>query len=199
MPAQQQPHQQPSDWLIRNGPGVFSLFLQAWATSVEVFLRRDFGVRYLNWQAAAVLLLVPLYAALWEGREDLRPLFWFLGAYLMMCIVARIGMLGRHLRGQHYHSYYNGWPRLMRLFPKCTERTVKLYVEPALVSGLGLLIGNHNAPLCIYLAAAGACLHISHSQAEFGYRQRAADMHDAVIDQEIIAEQYREMRREQPW
>lgn len=61
------------------------------AVSVEVFLRRSrtFGERYMGVQAALVILLVPIYCA-WWGGYDVRPLFYFLAAYLFMCLVIRM-------------------------------------------------------------------------------------------------------------
>ncbi len=74
-------------------------FLAAsWAASVEVFLRSQFGKNYLGSKSAAVLLLVPLYCT-FCSPHDIRPMFWFLAAFLVMSFLRRLGVLKRHWAG----------------------------------------------------------------------------------------------------
>jgi hypothetical protein len=83
--------------------------VESWAVSVEVFLRREFGWNYIGAKGALVLLLVPMFMLLWP-EHDLRPLFWFLCTYLVMCAVARAQAWRRRSHGDANHSYYSGWP-----------------------------------------------------------------------------------------
>jgi hypothetical protein len=96
---QQPAHDTPGDALTRNSPAILIFICRSLATSVEVFIHRDIGERYLGTQAVAVLFIVPLFGL---GREgyDLRLLLGFLPAYLVMCVIARIGMLKRRWRGE---------------------------------------------------------------------------------------------------
>ena len=109
---------------------------RAWATSIEVFLHRGFGERYVGAQGAAVLLLVPVYCLCCEGY-DLGPMMYFLVAYLAMCIVARLGVVARRRRGEYGHSQYTGRPLIMWLLPGWDEVKVKANAEPLLIIVIG--------------------------------------------------------------
>jgi hypothetical protein len=172
---------------------LLQFLVDAWATSAEVFLRREFGWNYIGAQAAAVVVLVPIFMMLWPGYDP-RPLAWFLVAYLVMCVIARLQAGWRRMRGDANHSYYSGWPWLMGIFRRWSEVTVKRWVEPALVGILAALIGEHNAPLASYLVGSALCLFVSGHAREESVRKRVEAMKDAAIEQEIIAERFREMR-----
>ena len=79
---------------FRNSMGVGLFICRSFAVSIEVFLHKEMGERYLGLQAAAVLLFVPLFSLFWPGF-DLRPLMLFLLAYLVMCFFSRVGSLSR--------------------------------------------------------------------------------------------------------
>jgi hypothetical protein len=169
--------------------------VDAWAVSVEVFIRSQFGSRYIGAKGALVFLIVPIFIMFWQDHDP-RPLLWFLMAYLVMLIFARVASLHRRMQGETEHSRYSGWPRLMAVFPWLSEMTVKKYVEPFFVCAIGLLVGNHNPPLAIYLAASAFCLLTSTHAGEAWLRRRVMEMNDAVSEQEQVAERFREMRGE---
>jgi hypothetical protein len=85
----------------------------------------------------------------------------------------------------------------MGIFRGCSEVTVKQWFEPLLVGIAAYLIGENNAPLAAYLLGSAVCLFVSVFTQEQSLRQRIAAMNDAVNEQEIIAERFREMRGEQ--
>ena len=163
------------------------------ATSVEPFRHRRFGSQYFGFQALAVFVLIPVYAACWEGH-DIAPLFYFLAAFIVMCAVARFGTLVRYMRNDHEHSRYSGYPRIMLMFPRLNELTVKRGIEPLLVLLAGIFTLPHSEPLGMYLIIAAfglfSSVHLNYSYE----RQRAQDMYDAMIDQQNVTERFREMR-----
>ena len=191
-----QGNQQMSNGDARQAANWLQFIAESWAVSVEVFIRREFGWNYIGAKGAAVLLLVPMFMLLWP-EHDLRPLLWFLMAYLMMCVIARVQAFRRRSRGDANHSYYSGWPWAMGIFRGCSEVTVKQWFEPLLVGSVAFLIGENNVPLAAYLLGAAVCLFMSVFTREQSVRQRAAAMNDAVIEQQIVAERFREMRGEQ--
>lgn len=178
-----------------NALGYVNFFLfvcHAWATSVEVFLHQAPGNRYLGLQAAFVLLLVPFNVLFWE-HYDVRGLLYFIPAYLLMCVIARIGMLQRWRRGESCHSFYSGWPRLMTPRAKCSELTCKRLLEPVLVLSLGYLIYSlGQQPLGAYLMWAAVCLCISVNASARCHDLMAIELQDSIIAQGQLAERFRE-------
>ena len=170
MSTMQQKKQSPLE-SARTGLAVGLFICRTFAVSIEVFLHRGMGERYLGLQAAAVLLLLPLYSLGWQGY-DLRPLMLFLLGYVVMCGFARIGMLVRRSRGEHCHTHYTGWPHGIRPGAKCSELTVKRIVEPAVVMGAGFLLRQINPPLGTYLMLAAGSLFISVSASDAEERTR---------------------------
>jgi hypothetical protein len=190
-----QANQQPSS--RTNAAGAMNaggLVIHTWATSVQVFLHKNVGDRFLGIHAAAVLLLVPVYGAFWQGY-DLRPLMWFLPVYLGAVTVARLGIASRRHDGTRIHSFYTGFPRCMKARSKLSEVQFKRYIEPVLAASTGLtLCMMGERPLGVYLIIAGVCLFISVSMSELQFEQRAAAMNDQVIEQQYVAERFREMQ-----
>lgn len=186
----------------KNGPSqnspvdalnIVLLFLRAWATSLEVFLHRDFGARYLGLQAAMVIVLIPLYCTACAG-EDIRPMFGLLAAYFAMCVVNRLSSLGRNAQVAANHSFYTGYPRLMRVLPWLSEMTVKKFAEPLLVFVAGVFVCAVSPALGVYLILGAFALMGSVMAVEDAQRLRAVEMNDAVIEQQIVAERFRDLR-----
>lgn len=177
----------------KTGLSWMTFIVRVLATSVEVFLHGRFGMRYLGIQALGVLLLIPLYSLFWEG-SDVRPLVWFMMAYLAMCAVARVGSLWRTLRHQHEHSLYTGYPRSMRVLPRLDEITAKRAIEPVLVFLAGLFTLPHSEPLGSYFIVAAFGLFASVQLSLGVERLRAQDLYDAMIDQQNVTERFRELR-----
>jgi hypothetical protein len=184
----------PDDGRAGRAVGLFLVYV--WAVAVEVFLHRRFGERYLGGQAAAVLLLIPLYCLGWQGY-NLQPMFQLWVAYLLMCLLHRVDGLVARWRGERGHSYYTGWPHAIWLLRWMNEVTIKRLIEPLLLLGGGYLLRQENAPLGTFLMIGGACLFLSVTLAEQQERARTLDLNDAVIDQQQVAERFRAMRGEQ--
>ncbi len=180
--------------------GSFNLAMficRAWATSLAVFLHRDIGDRYLGWNAAAVLLLVPLYLLGWKGYDS-EPMLLFLLAYTGLCCLARAGAVARRVRGEQFHSLYTGWPRFLGPKAKISELAMKKFWEPAVTFALGWAVREGiDAPLGTYLMLGGICLSITVRTSCAVDDKQALDLNDAVIEQEMIAERFREMRGDQ--
>lgn len=126
--------------------------------------------------------------------HDATPLLWFLVAYVVMCVWARLTMLVRGRRGIHVHTLYTGYPRLLAIVRFAPEVFTKLIIEPFGVMALGLTLVSSSAPLGVYLSIAGLLLFGKVHREEEWMRHQTSDMHDAVIDQEMIAERFRSER-----
>jgi hypothetical protein len=176
------------------GLNVLNFVIETWATSVQVFLHVRFGERYFGLQAAAVLLLIPFYMTCWP-HDDLRLMTLYLPAYLVMCGVARLDMLSRRRRGDvPAHSRYSGCPVFTKWFGRMSEVTVKTVMEPAILFIIAAMVRSDNRPLGTYLMIGAVCMAVQGQLGLAWMRMRATDMHDSVIEQQEIANQFRGMR-----
>ena len=168
------------------------LIVQIYSTSVEVFLHRHFGERYLGFQAFSVLILVPIHAYFLQGA-DCTLLTWFLLAYLMACVLQRIGMVRRKWRGVIQPSRYNGYPWL--LTPRCRidEIVFKHWIEPLLVGVLGIALAPMDTALCSYFIAAAIALYLKGQMTSKLHGAQLLDMQDAMFDQQRRAEEFSRM------
>ena len=174
--------------------GFVTWVMEAFATSVAVGLRYDFGKRYFGSQAALVLLIVPLFA-LFFPHDNVGPLFGFVLVYLCAIIFHR----GRRLTGRTKwagHSYYNGRPWLADLQPNRKEADIKRMTDPVLAISVGFSICWLNVPLGSYVAVAGFCLFFIENLNATSLAERAMDLNDAVLEQQHVAERFRQMRGE---
>jgi hypothetical protein len=190
---QQQPQQSSPDMQSALGWTVF--VSRIGAVSVEVFLRRGFGQRYFGLQALLVLLLIPLWSSCCP-EQDPRPLMTFLAAYVVMLLVARVGIFCRWIRGTSPHSYYAGEPLVGRLLPWLPERAVKRFVEPLVVFAGGFYLCEFSAPLGKYLMFAAGCLLVTAWLNDLWLRKRSLDVRDAMIEQQEVM---RHVQRPSRW
>lgn len=175
------------------------------ALSVEVFLHdfRSFGVRYVGLQGIVPVIFVPVLVSFFlpergpiSPEHDPTLLLCLLGIYLLLIAFARLSAFRRAATGDSTHSYYSGAPWIMGRNCRIPEVTLKAYLEPLLVAGLAFLLLDYNEPLAIYLLIAVSCLFAMNLQATMSMRGRVMDMNDAVAEQEIVAEQFRNMRHD---
>ena len=196
MQQQQPPTREPFDVLSDAAPGLFRFVIRTWGTAVEVFLRKDFGSEYLGMQAAAAFLFIPLYAIAGVPQYDPVPMFQYWILYVLFCLHHRLGVIRRTWRGERGHRYYNGVPGLGRTFPRLSEVTVKKVVEPLFVCGVGFLLFQFLPPLGLFLLIGGGCLAFTQWDWDLRMRRRAREMHEAMLEQEEVADRFRDLRQE---
>ena len=165
------------------------------ATSIQVFIRGGFGARYLGLNAAAVLVIVPLFFA-FKRVTDFREIGFYLGSYVVLCCLHKRGIKLRLSRGEVWHTYYDGEPLLQRFVPrlKCSEVTFKRWFEPFLVLGAGLLWAESNEPIGTYLMLCGASMACMTHMYQVQEATRLNDLNDSILDQQSLAERLRGSR-----
>jgi hypothetical protein len=171
--------------------GVF----QTLAVTLEVFLHNGatFGERYFGFKTIMGIPLIAMFPIFFP-THDPGPLSYFLLAYIVLAVVARLSQLIRRWRGENsIHTRYSGRPYLMLLFPKCNEVTVKR-IEPVIVFVLSYALYPACPPLCGYLMTASLGLVVSVFMSEAYARARALDIKDATIEQKDLAERFRKMQ-----
>ncbi len=177
----------------RTGLSWIAFIAQTGAVTVEVLLHRRFGVRYLNYQSAAGLVLIPVFGLFFEG-QNIRPLILYWWIYLFMLIVARLGILLRGKRTMDTHSRYTGEPRLFRIKSPDRELKIKSFHEPLVVFLFGLFFLNLNDALGCYLLFAALCLLIK-TRLEASINDAMDwDTRDALNEQRQRMDRMREMQ-----
>jgi hypothetical protein len=175
----------------RNASHWAMLILRSIAVTVEVFLHRSFGSRYIGTQGFVGVLVILFFGA-FVGVPGTGGLMVFLAAYLFACLVARVQIDRRKRRGfDPQHSRYTGWPYLMSIFPRCSELTVKRFIEPVLVVIVAAAVMNAAPALGLYLLMAGGVLFIMVNHDEAEERRRVQNMQDSFIDARDRAERFR--------
>jgi hypothetical protein len=167
------------------------LICQSFAATGEAFLHKGHGRRWPGIPGFIGLMVILFFPLLWP-TEDPHPLIWAMEAYVLACLVARIGIVSREFRGVIVvHSQYSGTPRIMRLLPFLSESTIKRLIEPVLVFTVGVFLLAVNKPLGSYLMVVAWGLFISTNVAEAWARSRVQDLHDSAAEQREIAERFR--------
>lgn len=169
---------------------VLLFVIRALATSVEVFLHRDMGPRYLGFNAIAVLVFIPVYCAFWEGY-NLEPMMWFLVAYVVMLLVTRLSVIRQRFRGEVGHSFYNGFPRLLTPKARVDEVSFKRHHEPIFVGLMGLFVSVINPPLGWFWMFGAAALILKGFISDQTNEVRVMDLRDAMIEQQILSDKFR--------
>lgn len=191
--------QQPKGWTpfedAKKGANFMMLAAQVLASPIEVFLRTRFGSRYFGVPSAIAILALPMWSLLWP-REDPRPLLIFWGLYILMQLRARVEGMRMVARGDHVHSRYNGRPRLARIFRKMPEQKIKVVAETVVVCAIGVLMLPISESLGSYLFAAAFASGLLNSTIDAVERARSVELNDAWIEQQSLAERFRELQRD---
>src|ERR1700733_4601957 len=103
------------------------------ALTVEVFLHRGFGHRYIGSGFLGVVLIF-LFSC-WFPPQEVQPLLVFGAIYGLVWFLSSIGVLIRYWRGRrNVHSLYTGQPFLCRVLSSWKEMNVKQ------IEGVGVIL-----------------------------------------------------------
>jgi hypothetical protein len=179
---------------LRRMQQFFLMLLRSVAITVIVFVRGQFGKRYIGLQALVGGFLIFLVAC---GQRSFHrgPLLIFLAIYLVMLVRVRIGVLWRSWRGIQESTLYNGWPLLMRWLPSTNEVRVKQFVEPLCVLGIGFAIGPFDTLLSRWLIVAAIASAIDTAVIASVRRGQIDDLTDAMINQRQLGEEFQRRNR----
>ncbi len=188
---QQQP--QPSNMVedTKNAINWLMIFVHIYSTAIEVFLHLDMGHRYLGFQAAAVLLVVPLHTFFFKTRDP-SATAWFLLFYLLACFAQRCNHWDRRKSGVVIHSYSNGYPWLRGMKSKVSEIAFKTWVEPTVVAVLGVLLRQYDEANSSFLLTCAAAMCFKNLVGQHINYEEVTDMHDSLIEQQQKADRFRE-------
>jgi hypothetical protein len=167
------------------------------SVTVEVFLHRRFGVRYIP-ICAPFGMMAMMLSVVFIPTEKLGPFVLFMGAFLACSLLAMIGAWVRFRQGDNEHSLYNGFPRCLPRTRGHREYKVKQFFEPMLVLFLGYIVLDWSASLGVYWMFAAACLFLTNASGRRWDTREAILLHDATLDQQHRARRFREIQGLQP-
>lgn len=183
--------QEPGDHLtMANAYNGISLLAHSLSLTCTVFLRTDFGREGIGVLGLCSIVLMLFYATFTQCPAML-VYFWL---WILAVICQRIKQAMNRRRGVILHSYYNGYPWLVkRVMPRISERNAK-GVEAFLCMFIGFGLAQLDPPLGWFVIAGGVATLLAETLIVEQSRRRLQMMRDAEIEQRYLAEQYKSGR-----
>lgn len=178
--------------------GVFLGLPNSLCISVEIFVRRGFGARYLTWakifKAFFGTVLFIFLAAIFVGHLE-APLFdlWLMSFWLISFWHKGV-IIWRNIRHEQWHSQSPGQALFYWRLLKINETLLFRFLEPLQIFVLGLVLLELDVLMAIWLITASSCLFIKR-QAHF-YAKRNASL--ALIDSRIKSEELQQSLAPEP-
>lgn len=170
---------------------ILSLISGCFAVSVVVFIRKDFGERYLGWLnlffgytvVANFTFLGSMIAVLTRrGGAQLMMLFWL--AFIAMSIYRRLEINRKNNAGVEWHSMYIGTSLLP--LPFSSEKIYKFF-EPAIVFGVGHLLWTFSGQVGLWLMISAVALFVNNHIVFYNERRSMLDIRDAQIESKYLS------------
>jgi hypothetical protein len=166
---------------------------RATALTVEVFLHKGFGSRYVGCGLMGIVIIFVF--ARFFADQNVFPLYCYMAAYGVLWLIATINMLIRFIRREEtVHSRYPGRPLLWSILLPNWKETSFRQLEALAVILLGYGVHYLNRPLGDYLMLAASFVFLRGYGFAVQQRDRAIAMNDAVIEQKLVAEKFRDMQ-----
>jgi hypothetical protein len=165
---------------------IIGLICGCFAVSVVVFVRKDFGERYLSWPnlffgysvVANFMFLGSMFAVLarWGGQQ-LMMLFWL--AFIVASLYHRWEINRKIKAGVPWHSMYMGTSLLPLPF---SEEKIYKFFEPALVFAAGYFLSPLSGQVGVWLMISAFALFICNHIVFYNERRAMLDIRDAGIE-----------------
>jgi len=169
--------------------GQFALL--SFSISVEVFLRYDFGERYLKPIAALLGFgwIYLIYIAYGDYQDGAKALLYFGYTFLAVGALHIVWIQVRNQLGQKWHSKSSGvpWAPLTWIAP--SRGSLFLLIEPGIVITVGLFaVASGQQLLGQYLLVAACALFGKCLIERSHHRQKLLDAIDSQIESEMFTE-----------
>jgi len=170
--------------------GLLSLISACFAVSVVVFIRKDFGERYLGWLnlffgytvVANFTFLGGMIAAMTgRGGQQFMLLFWL--AFIVMSLYRRWQITRRNNAGVEWHSMYIGSSILPLPF---SEEKIYKFFEPAIVFAVGYMFWGLSGQVGLWLMIGGVALLVNNHIVFYNERRSILDLRDAQIEAKYL-------------
>ncbi|MDX1968577.1 MAG: hypothetical protein SFV23_15475 [Planctomycetaceae bacterium] len=182
---------QPGDRLtLASSFNGLNILANAHAVTLTPFFRTDFGSEGIGMPGVIGIFLI----LGWGSAFNCYPMFIFFIVWIAAVICQRVKTFINWRTGVISHSFYNGYPWLVRrFFPRLSEPNAKA-VEAFACFGIGGVIAQFVPPLGWYLMLGLASILFSEAVIVEQSRRRLQAMRDAEIEQRYLAEKYRQGR-----
>jgi hypothetical protein len=173
---------------------VFAIFhwIMSWfVASTVVWLRKDFGERYLGWLNlmfgwTAIGLFTGFgnwaLSALSGERPSVLIEYVYLGC-VGLGIYHRVIINRKNKAGVQWHSLYSGTSHLERAGFKVSTETLQKWIEPGILIILAWMFRRfHSTPMAAWLFVSGLALALHEQMSSFHVRQDFLDKSDARIE-----------------
>lgn len=180
---------------------LFVTICHIYSTSVEVFMRRGFGERYLGAQAVFALFLIPLHMSFMQ-TEDPALIGYTMFCYVVACFCHRVVTQHRIRTGQREHSYYDGWPIALGRKTTINEQDWKAWGDPIIIVLVGVFFAFADRGFGSFFITAGVAMFIKNHLVHQLHSAKVMDLHDNMIEQKQLAARFRQMnddRNQLPW
>ncbi len=163
------------------------------ATTLAVFLRRDFGREALGLNAFLAMLLILVFYSLTADRA----VFVFFVCWLAAQITQRVRTFRLIRSGEIFHSRYAGTPWLAMTVPLVRkESTARGLIEPLICLIAGALLCPVSENLGGFVMFGLFTFLIRNGIEREIVRKRVEQMHDAEIEQQFLANRFRNPRED---
>lgn len=167
--------------------GILYFAANVLATSVAVFIRRNFGREALGFNSLGALVVLYTLSAS-EGRGFLV----FAGAFIVAQVWRRIETFRLIRSGAILHSCYPGYPYWAMKVPFVkSEKVAKELIEPVMCFTAGLLLCPVSVGIGGYLVVCGIGFIVRHCIDDALDRKRIERMQDATIEHQWYSDQMR--------
>jgi hypothetical protein len=172
----------------------FVWFLSLLSLPIELFFRRRFGVRYVDYPLLVAMLLFTnsLGTVTWTvkvmGGHGAYPIIGYSFSFIAFALGLFYRVQGglRERRGELWHSYSPGVSHLAKWLP-IPSTLVQRFVEPLLAIGLGLLLRDSlNSYLGSMIFFGGIALFVKELIRHTIQRNRFLDVMDAQIEGQVM-------------
>lgn len=192
------PQHEPSGGLLsdsRSGLNSAVAVAQIMATVPAILLHHRIGPRYFGMHAFLGAIIMFFWPVL-HPTSNPMPLIHLLCTVLGCCLLHRIMNLVRARDPNRIgHHYYTGYPWLcVMLRHRVSEVPVKMILEPCLIFGVGFHLYDMNPPVGSWLMTSAVALFLAVGTSVMRDRNRVADLHDSLLEQQHLAERLKAYR-----
>lgn len=180
---------------------LFVTICHIYSTSVEVFMRRGFGERYLGAQALFALFLIPLHMSFMQTEDPILIGATMLG-YVGACIGHRGVTQARRRIGEIEHTYYDGWPIALGKKTTINEQDWKAWGDPIIIVLVGIFFAFADRGFGSFFITAGVAMFIKNHLIHQLHSAKVKDLYDNMIEQKQLAARFRQMNEDRstfPW